>query len=223
MANGITVFRIGMLFVAVYFLYRGDIPLIYAAMIMIGVAIFLDVVDGWVARRYKETNQLGAAMDIAGDRIAENVLWVVFADLNLIGIWVPLLMLTRGFLVDAIRATAYSEGKTPFGDDNMMRSPITQWLTAGRPMRAFFGFAKLWAFVFLAGLVGYEQRDSAGTFLADLYEFDLYYYFGWFTVWSSVALSLIRGFPVIYDALGVYGIGQPKNSNATSGTPDDPV
>ena len=35
MANGITVFRIGMLFVAVYFLYRGDIPLIYAAMIMI--------------------------------------------------------------------------------------------------------------------------------------------------------------------------------------------
>ncbi len=205
MANAITVFRVGMLFVAVYMLYSGGIPVIVLSMIMIAVAILLDGLDGWVARRTKTTSQLGAAFDIAGDRIVENVLWVVYAHLGLIGVWVPLLVLTRGFLVDSLRAISYSEGKTPFGDNNMMRSPITQWLTAGRFMRTVFGLSKLYAFVFLAGLVGYELRDSSGTVLGDIYSWDPFRYFGWFTVWLSVALTVIRGLPVVLDALYTWG------------------
>ncbi|CAN5758466.1 hypothetical protein BH23CHL5_BH23CHL5_12300 [soil metagenome] len=221
MANGITIFRIGMLFVAVYLLYHGSIRWIVVAMIMIAAAILLDGLDGWVARRFGRTSQLGAAFDIAGDRIAENVLWVVFAHLHLIGVWVPLLVLTRGFLVDSLRAISFSEGKTPFGDDNMMRSPFTQWLTAGRLMRTVFGLSKLYAFVFLAGLVGFEQRDSADTVLGTVYGWDPFRYFGWFTVWLSVALTVIRGVPVLTDALATWGPDWMRNrmsGGAKSGT-----
>jgi CDP-diacylglycerol--glycerol-3-phosphate 3-phosphatidyltransferase len=205
MANAITIFRVAMLFVAIYLLYEASLRWVVVAMAMIAAAILLDGLDGWVARKYGKTSQLGAAFDIAGDRIAENALWVVFADLNLIGVWIPLLVLTRGFLVDSIRAISYSEGMTAFGENNMMRSPITRWLTAGRFMRTVFGLSKLYAFVFLAGLVGYEQRDSAGTVISDIYGWEPFRYFGWFTVALSVALTVIRGLPVITDALATWG------------------
>jgi CDP-diacylglycerol---glycerol-3-phosphate 3-phosphatidyltransferase len=225
MANAITIFRVAMLFVAVYLLYEGSLTMVVVAMAMIAAAILLDGLDGWVARKYGKTSQLGAAFDIAGDRIAENVLWVVFADLQLIGVWVPLLVLTRGFLVDSLRAISYSEGKTPFGENTMMRSPITTWLTAGRFMRTVFGLAKLYAFVFLAGLVGYEQRDSAGTVLGDVYGWEPFRYFGWFVVGLSIALTIVRGIPVVTDALATWGPNwmrrdsRPEVSSADTATP----
>jgi len=222
MANAITIFRVAMLFVAVYLLYEGSLRMIVLAMAMIAAAILLDGLDGWVARKYGKTSRLGAAFDIAGDRIAENVLWVVFAHLHLIGVWIPLLVLTRGFLVDAIRAVSYSEGKTAFGGNNMMRSPITQWLTAGRFMRTAFGLSKLYAFVYLAGLVGYEQRDSAGTILGDVYGWDPFRYFGWFTVALSVTLTVVRGLPVVTDALVTWGPDwMRKQEPANAGEPDN--
>lgn len=205
MANAITVGRLILLFIAVYVLYNGGVTAIAIAAIAIGIAIILDGLDGWVARRYNETGPLGAAFDIAGDRIAENVLWVVYADLGLIPIWVPLLMLTRGFLVDSLRAIGYGEGKTAFGENNMMRSPLTTWLTAGRPMRLIYGWAKLLAFVFLGGLVAYQNRDASGTLLGDLYDWDPFRWFGWLCVWGSVVLSIVRGLPVVYDAFLTYG------------------
>jgi len=205
MANLVTVGRLILLFIAVYVLYSGGVHAIAIAAIVIGIAIILDGLDGWVARRYNETGPLGAAFDIAGDRIAENVLWVVYADLGLIPIWVPLLMLTRGFLVDSLRAIGYSEGKTAFGPDNMMRSAFTVWLTAGRPMRLLYGWAKLLAFVFLGGLVAYQLRDSSGTMLGDVYSWDPFRWFGWACVWASVILSVVRGIPVVYDAILTYG------------------
>ncbi|MGD9711307.1 MAG: CDP-alcohol phosphatidyltransferase family protein [Thermomicrobiales bacterium] len=222
MANAITIFRVGMLFVAVYLLYEASLPWIVVAMAMIAAAILLDGLDGWIARRTKTTSKLGAAFDIAGDRIAENVLWVVYAHLGLIGVWVPLLVLTRGFLVDSLRAVSYSEGKTPFGDNNMMRSSLTTWLTAGRFMRTLFGLSKLYAFVFLAGLVGFEQRDSSGSILGDVYDWTPFRYFGWFTVWLSVALTVVRGLPVVLDALYTWGPDWIRKDSAAVPNSIDP-
>lgn len=220
MANAITIGRVIMLFAAIAMLYHGGVSTITFAAIMIGAAILLDGLDGWVARRYGRTSRLGAAFDIAGDRIAENALWVVYANLHLIGVWVPLLVLTRGFLVDSLRAISYGEGKTAFGESTMMRSPLTHWLTAGRFMRGLFGWAKLVAFVFLAGLVGYDLRDPSGTLLGSLYDYDLVRYVGWASVWLSVALTVIRGIPVIYDAVATYGKDSSEPSDVTT-NPED--
>ena len=45
--------------------------------------IGLDGVDGYVARKRNETSVFGSIFDIAIDRVVENVLWVVLADLGL--------------------------------------------------------------------------------------------------------------------------------------------
>lgn len=203
MANLITVGRLALLFVVIWLLYVGNVQVITLCMVLIIVVFASDGLDGWVARRRGSASTFGAVFDIAGDRIVENALWVVFADLNLLPVWIPLLVMTRGFVVDGLRSVSYADGMTAFGDKNMMRSPLTQWLTAGRFMRGLFGWAKAAAFVFLAGLEGERHRDAAGTFIGSLYGLDWYLWFGWSLVVLSIALTIIRGLPVVFDALAM--------------------
>lgn len=201
MANLITVLRLCLLFVVIVLIYRQPVNLALLNMILIIVVFAGDGIDGWVARKRGETSQFGAVFDIAGDRIVETSLWIIFADLEAIPVWVPLLVVVRGGVVDALRSLSYAEGMTAFGDKNMMRSPITTWLTAGRFMRGLYGYAKAAAFVFLTGYVGWMQPASADTWLATVYGNDWIRAFGWTSVWLSVALMVIRGIPVIVDAM----------------------
>ena len=202
MANLITIGRLILLFLVVWMIYVGNVQVVATCMILLILVFASDGLDGWVARKRQSTSPFGAVFDIAGDRIAENVLWIIFADLGKLPIWVPLLVITRGFLVDGVRSLSYSEGMTAFGEKNMMRSALTRWLTAGRFMRGLFGVSKAAGFVFLCGLVGYEDRESAGTVLGGLYDMDWYIWLGWALVWLSVVLTVVRGVPVLYDAMG---------------------
>jgi len=199
MANLITVGRLLLLFVVVAMIYRGGGAITVTAMVLIVVVFAGDGLDGYVARRRNSTSQFGAVFDIAGDRVVEQVLWIVFAHVGTVGVWVPLLIITRGSIVDALRSLSYADGMTAFGSRNMMRSSVTQWLTAGRFMRALYGYAKAAGFVFLAGEV--QFGDAADSTMGALYDAAAFRALGWFTVWLAVALSVVRGLPVIYDAL----------------------
>lgn len=203
MANLITVGRLILLFVVIWLIYVGSVEVIEACMVLLILVFASDGLDGWVARKRGSTSAFGAVFDIAGDRVVENALWIVFADLKLVPVWVPLLVMTRGFLVDGIRSLSLMKGMTPFGKNNMMRSPITEWLTAGRFMRGFFGWAKSGGFVFLAGLAAWDYQDTSGTMIGSLYGQDWFMAFGWVLVWSAVALTVIRAIPVFIDSVGL--------------------
>lgn len=201
MANLITVGRLLLLFGVVAMLYHDPVGLAWLTMPLIVVVFAGDGLDGWVARKRGSTSQFGAIFDIAGDRVVETVLWMVFADLGAIPIWVPIAVVTRGAMVDALRAASYGDGMTAFGERNMMRSELTRWLTAGRFMRGLYGFAKAAGFVFLAGEVAWRNAAAAGTWVGQLYDLPGVRAFGWFWVWASFVLMLVRGLPVILDAL----------------------
>jgi CDP-diacylglycerol--glycerol-3-phosphate 3-phosphatidyltransferase len=201
MANLITVVRLLLLFIAVAFIYWEPLRLAAVSMAIIAVVFAGDGLDGYVARWRGSASRFGAIFDIAADRAVEQILWVVFADLEVIPIWIPLLVIVRGTLVDALRSLSYAEGMTAFGDRNMMRSAFTRWLTAGRFMRAFFGVVKALGFLFLTGLVAAREPAATGTWVATVYDIALIQVAGWLVVWLSVALTVIRGLPVIVDAI----------------------
>jgi len=219
MANLITVGRLLLLFIVIFFLYVAPISLAGVSMLSLIVVFAGDGIDGWVARRRGSTSQFGAVFDIAGDRVVEQVLWIVYAHLGVIPLWVPLLVVTRGTIVDALRSLSYADGMTAFGSRNMMRSPLSRWLTAGRFMRGFYGVAKAIAFVFLAGLVGYEA-DGSG-WLGAFYDLAVVRWLGWSFVWIAVALTVIRGLPVIIDAL-TYASSQASGTPAARAPRVDP-
>lgn len=218
MANAITIARVCALFVVISALLTGGPVTVGVCALLIAFIIAADGLDGWVARRRHETGQFGAIFDIVGDRIVENALWITFAYLQLIPLWVPLLVMTRGFLVDGLRSASYSDGMTPFGPRNVMRSPLTRWLTAGRFMRAFFGLAKTLAFVFLAGLWAWRSMDTSGTVIGAVYQHGWLRAIGWGLVWSAVALTVIRGVPAILDSVA-YIRAKEAAGSATTGSP----
>lgn len=192
MANWITFGRFLLLFVLLAIVYSGVawLQLLNAPLTLIIIA--LDGVDGWVARRYGEESLFGATFDIAIDRIVETVLWVVLAHLGFIGVWVPLLFIIRGNLVDAIRSKGAESGTAAF---DMMQSPLGRFLVAGRFMRGFYAVVKAitFAWVLLWQPFAELAPDFWSTWSRELLVVGLA------LTWLSAALCVARGLPVIIE------------------------
>ena len=191
-ANLITAFRVVCLFLASAFAVTGDSVLAWIAVPLAFAALLMDWLDGYAARRLGCESKVGGLLDIVGDRIAENVWWVVFAWLHLIPLWVPLVVLSRGFVTDAIRSCALSRGETAFGDQTMMRSRIGRGLVASRASRATYGISKVIAFVALFMLNAVLQSPDLASGLGPGVET-----VALAATYLTVALCAIRGIPVI--------------------------
>jgi CDP-diacylglycerol--glycerol-3-phosphate 3-phosphatidyltransferase len=194
MANLITLGRFLLLFLLVASAYSappiwqlGNAPLLF-------LIIALDGVDGYVARKRNETSVFGSIFDIAIDRVVENVLWVVLADLGLVPIWVAIVFITRSSIVDSIRYAAISHGETAFGS---IHSQLGRVLVSGRFMRGFYGALKAitfgWAF-FLQPLPilfpsAWQHYSVPALWITG------------FLVYASVVICLLRALPVILEFL----------------------
>lgn len=202
MANLITLGRLVLLFLTLGLLYSGSAALALTALLLTIVIFAADGLDGWVARRRGSDSQFGAIFDIAGDRVVENAYWIVFANLQLVPVAFPLIVMTRGFAVDSLRSLSYGEGKTAFGSSTMMRSALTRWLTGSRFMRGLYGVAKAVAFCFLCGVVAAQVAPDS--LLGRVYAVDVVRVLGWTVVYGTLALTIVRGLPVIYDSIDLF-------------------
>lgn len=93
-ANGITLARAGLIAVVAAFAveppYPGDAAWWIAAAVA-GVALLLDGVDGWIARRSARSSAFGARFDMETDALAALVLCVVLWRADRTGAWVLLI------------------------------------------------------------------------------------------------------------------------------------
>lgn len=170
------------------------------ALLLTVVAIAMDALDGWLARRLGVASDLGAVLDITGDRIVEHVFWIYFTVAGLVPIWVPLVIVSRSFVVDAIRSVALSNGRTPFGEKTMQRSALSRFLVASRAMRSIYGFAKVAAFVLLGAVVAIGKAAAGGRALMSA---KAAVWFGGVTdavVLLTVLICVVRAVPVVWDA-----------------------
>ena len=188
MANFISIFRIFIMFAAVYLIYAqvGNVQAYVWALILTILAFSLDGVDGWVARKFNEVSKFGALLDIMGDRIVENTYWVLFAVMGWLNILFPLIALTRGFITDTIRSAAMEKGLTPFG---MQVNPICKWITGSKFMRISYAVAKVLAFVLI---VASKIPNIA-------YGETLWTVAYWMAV-VAIVFCVIRGLPVMLEA-----------------------
>lgn len=195
MANLITLSRLLLLLLVVVLHYRPVDVWQFANFFLIIFIFVTDGLDGYIARKRNEASQFGALFDIAGDRMVELSLWIVAADLDLVPIWVPLVFVVRGIVVDTIRSSeSIAQGIAPFA---VTRSAVGRFIVASKSMRIIYAVAKAAAFCGLALLRPFpvvlpELWQTVGPVLTAL---------TYFFVYLAVALCLLRGMPVMLEFL----------------------
>lgn len=183
-----------MLVGVVLLLYLGSPGVQVATTGLVALLILMDTIDGLVARVRHEEGMLGSKLDIAVDRIVELVLWVVYANLDLISVAIPIIFIIRGGLVDTIRSFSLVWGKTSFG---MMQTKWGRRLVASGFMRSLYGISKALAFCMLALALGLRGL-WAGTPQAPAAE--AIWRLAVTLSWLATVICVLRGAPVLLEA-----------------------
>ncbi len=189
LATLITLARFPLLAIVVATLYGGSTTIRLVGVVVLLIGLLLDSVDGIVARRRHETSLAGSILDIAADRTYELVLWFCFADLGLISLLIPLLVVARTALTDAFRSLGTAHGVAPFAQ---AQGRIARFVVASAWMRTGYSVVKLAAFVTLALVPIVVERG--GVQLGGM---------GQGLAWTALVLCLVRGIPVVRDGLAL--------------------
>lgn len=148
-ANIVSLSRIFIAFVAIGLLFIPTTCAYVWALVLTIIAFAMDGVDGYIARKYNQSSELGSVLDIMGDRIVEASFWIVFAVMGLLPVWFPIVCVTRAFTTDSIRSVALSKGMTAFGDKSMQSTVWGKFICSSKFMRISYAVAKVAAFVLL--------------------------------------------------------------------------
>lgn len=136
----------------------------------------MDWFDGFVARKLNEDNKSGAVLDIIVDRVIEVLLWFYLSIMNLVPIWVPGVIVTRGLLTDGIR-NQFKE--RPF---EIMSSKFGKIVVSSHISRGLYGFLKLFTFTFI---VTNSILSLGFKFVTDI------------LIYLTVIYCILRGLPVL--------------------------
>lgn len=214
MANLITVLRVIIAFIAVALLFFQTPASYITAFILTIIAIWFDGLDGFVARLFNESSKFGAVLDILGDRIVENIYWIVFAVLGWIPVWVPLIVVTRGLLTDGVRSVALEQGYTAFGSTTMMQTKLGHFLVASNFSRGSYAVTKAFAFAFMilcnfpfASLNLFLQGEDEALSQQAISAWTNFHNicngicpFAHFCVYAAVVFCVLRGLPVLIES-----------------------
>jgi len=197
--NLISLIRVALVFVVLW-LFTVDFYTKFSATLLTIIVIYMDSLDGYVARKLGIASDFGALLDIAGDRIVEAAYWIFFAWKGLFSFWIPVIVVTRGFLTDLIRSAAFSEGKTPFGEKTHLRSNIARFICASRFSRAVYGVAKVVAFVwmgiYMTVVAGVDEMgwNISGSVVK------IIFLIGKILVYLTVVMCVVRGIPIVWES-----------------------
>ncbi|MFQ5942798.1 MAG: CDP-alcohol phosphatidyltransferase family protein [Anaerolineales bacterium] len=205
MANLITISRYPLLLVFLLMLYLGNPQVQLISVPLLFIALFLDTVDGVIARRSGTTSLIGSVLDIATDRTYELVLWVALANLGTISVAIPLIVIVRTTLTDAIRSVGVSRGKAPFEQQG---SGLGHFLVSSPWMRSGYSISKIAAFCGLTlghALSGFPEGSSLQNVADPILRLS------GIVAWIAVVFTVVRGAPVIL--LGYRQMREPAEAS----------
>lgn len=187
--NAVTIGRVFLALGTVSLLWNPQESVRWTAFILTILVIWGDGLDGYLARKLNQTSKMGAVLDIAGDRAVEMTYWIAYAVLNWVPVWIPLLFLVRGTIVDAIRAQAGEQGFTAFGEKTMMQSGIGKFIVASNFMRFTYAIVKAVAFCLIIAAHTDWVVNHAGV----VGEIAIY------CAYAASVFCFVRGLPVLIE------------------------
>ena len=110
--NKLTILRVILIPVFVVFMLVPQIPYNnYIAVAFFSIACITDSLDGHLARKNNQVTDLGKILDQIADKLLVSPILIVFASEGVINPIIPVIIVARDIIVDAIRMDAASKGK----------------------------------------------------------------------------------------------------------------
>lgn len=106
-ANQLTILRIVLVPVFMYFLLAGNMSMAAGVFILASVTDFF---DGYLARKLNLITNLGKFMDPLADKILVMAAFICLVEIGTVSSWAVVIILGREFIVSIFRAVAAAEG-----------------------------------------------------------------------------------------------------------------
>jgi CDP-diacylglycerol---glycerol-3-phosphate 3-phosphatidyltransferase len=130
-------------------------------------AAFTDILDGYLARRWKQVTTVGTLLDPVADKLLVSAALIALVEIRLLPGWMVILIIGREFAVSGLRSIAAAEGYTikagELGKSKMMLQVVgitLVMLSIRWPGLRQFALAAMWAVVGmgLASAVDYFRK-----------------------------------------------------------------
>jgi len=157
--NALTILRIFFVPFLVAALVEQDLRIEWRGAILVtnaflALGIFLaaagtDLLDGYLARRWKQTTTVGTLLDPIADKLLISAALVSLVQIRRVPAWMVVLIIGREFAVSGLRSIAAAEGYTIQASDLGKTKMITQVIAISMVLLsirwpALNGFAMLW-------------------------------------------------------------------------------
>jgi CDP-diacylglycerol---glycerol-3-phosphate 3-phosphatidyltransferase len=109
--NKLTVARIILTFVFMFFLFCHGIWAKVAALLIFTAASLTDFYDGKIARKENQITNFGKLMDPIADKILILAAFMAFVEMQLVAAWMALLIMSREIIITGLRLFAMTKGK----------------------------------------------------------------------------------------------------------------
>ncbi len=131
--------------------WRGAV-LVTNAFLALGIfliAAATDLLDGYLARRWKQITTVGTLLDPIADKLLISAALISLVQIRRVPAWMVVLIIGREFAVSGLRSIAASEGYTIQASDLGKTKMITQVVAISMILvsirwEALSGFAMLW-------------------------------------------------------------------------------
>lgn len=104
--NKITLARIALTFVFMFFLFSDGLVFKVLALFTFLLAVISDYLDGFYAKKYNMTTNFGRLMDPIADKILTLGAFLAFVEMKLIPAWIVVIIIMRELLITGLRLIA---------------------------------------------------------------------------------------------------------------------
>jgi CDP-diacylglycerol--glycerol-3-phosphate 3-phosphatidyltransferase len=139
----------------------------FFALIVFLAAALTDLLDGYLARRWKQVTTVGTLLDPVADKLLISAALISLVEIRLLPGWMVILIISREFAVSGLRGIAAAEGYTirasELGKSKMMLQVVgvaLVLLSIRWPALRLFALIAMWAVVVfgLASAVDYFRK-----------------------------------------------------------------
>ena len=111
LANKLTMLRIALTFVFMFFLFCHGLWFKVAAFVIFIFAALSDFFDGLIAQRKNMVTDFGRLMDPIADKILVLAAFAAFVQMQIIEAWMFVIIVSREILITSLRLFALNKGK----------------------------------------------------------------------------------------------------------------